>query len=882
MKKLLKSGLCLGITALMSVAFITGCGGGGEIVTPGGDDDTTTTKTYNTETRAFTMAIGAIDGNFNPFFYTAQNDGTVASMTQVSMLSTDAGGNAVCGEDMPTVAKDYTITEAADGSETTYRFLIKNGMKFSDGVDLTVMDVLFSMYVNLDIAYTGSATMYSTDIQGLNAYRAQDSSLSDDSTQDYTSTFTSQGRTRINNIIAALNGEGTKTAQVLADIETVKELFREELESDWTTIESSFSSSYTESTFEYNFGEGEAWKYYYLNEGIISVLTYTNSSGATVQLKDDNGKYLTTLDYHATYNTNPPDYEEEMEAAASDESLIKVYTDNGATREDAIEYVKRDTAIRTVYDAYTSTDSGIVNILSYWGTSSTALEKFAGEARTEYYENLKEQNGGNLSVETIKGITVERVSQWTDSDGNTVSLGEEYDVLQIVINDIDPKAIWNFSFTVCPMHYYSDEEHTEAAMADYQTYLTTKDGSVITHFGVELGNSTFFDEVLQDGDKNLNPVGAGAYKTSNINGGDGTASTFYTNKYVYYQRNDYFNTMGDGIENAIIKYVQYREMGDDQILSALATGLVDYGTPSATADNQTELAKYSTFLNASTLYDTSGYGYVGINPKYVPEHQVRQAIMKAMNTSSIVSNYYTRQYASVIYRPMSKTSWVYDYYTFTEYESIAYTTQTKEIIALVEEAGYTNIVNGVRYNSDGDSLKFTFTIAGESTDHPAYQMFLAAETLLEQCGFDITVAPDINALKKLATGDLAVWAAAWTSAIDPDMYQVYHKDSTATSVKNWNYTNILQSPSEWSYEYEIIQELSDVIDLARTVNDHETRAGYYAQALDLVMDLAVELPTYQRKDNEVFNYTIIDRNSLTETPSTYVSLIDRIWEIDYL
>ncbi len=873
MNKKLKKGLCAGMCALLSVTMITGCGGD--------NGGTTTSKTYDSETRAFTMAIGAIDGNFNPFFYTAQNDGTVASMTQVSMLSTDADGNAVCGEDRPTVAKDYTITESSDGTTTTYRFLIKNGMKFSDGYDLTIMDVLFSMYVNLDIAYTGSATMYSTDIKGLNAYRSQDATMTDDSTLDYSSKFTNEGMARLDAVIDYLEGNGTSTEQVEEDIATIKELFMEELESDWTTIESSFSSSYTEDSFEYSFGEGEAWKYYYLNEGIISVLTYTNENGATVQLKDANGKYMTTLDYHSVYNTNPPDYEEEMEAAVADKSAIKAYTDAGATEEDAIEYVKRDTAIATVYDAYTSTDSGLLNVIYYWATGSDALEQFAGEARTEYYQSLKDQNNGKLAVETISGITVERVSSWTDDNGNTTSLDAEYDVLQIVINDVDPKAIWNFSFTVCPMHYYSDTDHYNEAMADYNTYLTTKDGSDITHFGVELGDSTWYSEVVQDSEKNRNPVGAGAYATSNQNGGDGTASTFWTNKYVYYKRNEYFYTMGEGIENAKIKYVQYREMGDDKVLNALINQEVDYGTPTANSANQTQLAGYSSYLNSETLYDTSGYGYVGINPKYVPDHQVRQAIMKAMDTAMIVSDYYTKDFASTIYRPMSKTSWAYPTGCTAYY---SYTTQVDDIIDLIEDAGYiyTNS-SGVRTNSSGDTLKFTFTIAGESTDHPAYAMFLKAEELLEEAGFDITVATNVNALKDLNSGNLAVWAAAWTSAIDPDMYQVYHKDSTATSVKNWNYSEILtNSNGEWDYEYEIVQKLSDVIDLARTTNNQSVRKSYYSTALDYVMELAVELPTYQRKDNEVFNSTILDRSTMTANPSTYVSLIDRIWEVDYL
>ncbi len=862
MNKIYKCGIALGLCVAIAVPLTaTGCG-----------------SSYDAETRPLTMSIGAMDGNFNPFFYTAQNDGTVVSMTQVSMLASDASGNAVCGEDRPTVAKDYTITSydsqgnvttGTNVAETEYSFLIKNGMKFSDGVDLTVMDVLFSLYVNLDWAYTGSSTIYSSDIQGLNAYRQQDPTLGDDTDVDSSSGFYAEAQQRMNNLINYCSGTGTSSGQVLADIETIKELFREEVTSDWTTVESSFSSR--DDTYEYSFTE--TWEAYYLNEGIISVLTTTNANGSTVQVKDDNGKYMTTLYYDAQYNTNPPHYADEMEDAASDEAAIKEYTDKGASREDAIEYVKRDWAIETVYNAYTSTNSGIAQIAQYWASGTNALEQFVGEARTAYYDELKKENGGELLVKSVSGITVDRVNNFNGKD-----LGETYDVLKIKINGVDPKAIWNFSFTVSPMHYYSDKEHTDAAMADYEKFKQSGKSSDITHFGVEFADSNFFTDVLQDSEKNRLPVGAGAYKASSADGGAGTADSFYNNKYVNYVRNDYFYTMGSKLSNAKIKYLRYREMGDDKVVGALTAEEIDYGTPNATADNSSELTKYN-YLNSSTLYDTSGYGYVGINPKFVPDHEVRVAIMKAMNTNSIVSNYYTSDFASTIYRPMSKTSWAYPKNSQAYY---SYTTRTQDIIDLVESAGWYDTDNdGVR-EKNGEKLKITFTIAGESTDHPAYAMFTDAADFLNECGFEITVRTDIQALKKLATGNLAVWAAAWSSAIDPDMYQVYHKDSTASSVKNWNYSGILNDTTgTYAYEYQIIQELSDLIDQGRATTNKEARTQIYSQALDKVMELAVELPTYQRKDNEVFNSKVIDRRSLTASPSTYVSLIDRIWEIEY-
>ncbi|MBR3925059.1 MAG: DUF4340 domain-containing protein, partial [Kiritimatiellae bacterium] len=70
-------------------------------------------------------------------------------------------------------------------------------------------------------------------------------------------------------------------------------------------------------------------------------------------------------------------------------------------------------------------------------------------------------------------------------------------------------------------------------------------------------------------------------------------------------------------------------------------------------------------------------------------------------------------------------------------------------------------VKAVSYTKDGKTLTYTFTIAGGTTDHPAYNMFMDAAKTLNSCGFDITVITDVSALTKLATGQLADWAAAW-------------------------------------------------------------------------------------------------------------------------
>ena len=182
----------------------------------------------------------------------------------------------------------------------------------------------------------------------------------------------------------------------------------------------------------------------------------------------------------------------------------------------------------------------------------------------------------------------------------------------------------------------------------------------------------------------------------------------------------------------------------------------------------------------------------------------------------------------------------------------------------------------------GSTLKLSFTIAGETTEHPAYRMFCNTRDRLNQLGFDINVKTSVTALQQLATGNLAVWAAAWSSAIDPDPYQVYHKDSRATSVLNWNYRNILNNESEWTYEAPIINDLSELIESGRQTNLENERTAIYHDCLDMIMSLYIEFPLYQRRDLCVYNTEVIDANSLVKEPSFTIGLFDKLWEIDYV
>ena len=160
-KKKLVRALSVSLCAVMALpvaAPLASCGGG------------------NKKKASITIMTEELSGLFNPFYATSGADMDVVGMTQIGMLSTDKEGKTVAGEDHATVVLDYDYkieNEGLENAKTVYTFVLKNGLKFSDGHALTMNDVLFNMYEYLDPVYTGSSTMYSIDIKGLSQYRTQ-------------------------------------------------------------------------------------------------------------------------------------------------------------------------------------------------------------------------------------------------------------------------------------------------------------------------------------------------------------------------------------------------------------------------------------------------------------------------------------------------------------------------------------------------------------------------------------------------------------------------------------------------------------------------------------------------------------------------------------
>ncbi len=845
------------------------------------DDDKTY---YNNETDNVVFATQPADGVFNPFFSTSAVDGSMVGLTQIGMLGNDKDGNEAYGPNEAVVTLDYEeVLEgpAINPTYTTYKFVLKNNVKFSNGSPLTIKDVLFNLYVYLDTMYTGSSTIYSTDIVGLKAYRTQTRTESE---QDaFMKKFEQNATTRKNNLLNAWDDivvnidenakedidllrtalqqykqDNTGFDYIVDDFEKAVELFREELQNDFNNARGTYED------IDFKDKEGNLYKNL---------------------LKSDNEAFL--------YNENEIKWNRQTGKL---ESSLTTGDDFTTIRE-----MSEAEVIDYVFNRHMP--ANLDQVLDGWATSATFREYLVNDELSRYNAN------NPTAVPNIDGIKFANFDEACEVNGISYGVPEYNqdgsvkdgynEVLTIKINGVDPKAKWNFSFGVAPMYYYSDKSHIDAF-----NYAENR-------FGVERGNSDFMQNVIKDPEKIGVPVGAGPYAASKASGGitniKGSDFRPQSQGVIYFERNPYF-VMGP----AKIKTIRYSEIDSKNQLNSLYNGSIDFAEPNAKKETEDELkGKKKDGIGYDTV-DTMGYGYIGINASKVPSLNVRQAIMHSIDTLEIV-NYY-KGTAEEIYRSMSKSSWAYpsnaiayypyiggpiptqlgdangniksdselldpideqlivnpDYIDFVREkgkkagERFSNEEQIEFLQSIIEADGYLYDSNRGYYYKGQNKCEYEFAIAGNDPDHPAYSAMLAAGQLLEKVGMKITVRPRSDALTQLASGGLTVWAAAWGSTIDPDMYQVYHKDSTATSTLNWGYRAIkANAGGRYSRELAMVNTLSQWIEEGRETLDQPERERTYHKCLNEVMRLAVELPTYQRQDLYAYNFNKIDESTFT-------------------
>lgn len=754
-------------------------------------DATVTPRTGNNDTNPLVVSIGTLDGKFSPFFATSAYDVDANGQAHLGLLYYNKLGAPEAGIDAPSYAYDFTQEISADNSLSTYTFILKNKLTFSDGQPITAKDVLFSMYVLSDPMYDGSSTFYTMNIQGMNEYRLQTSA-------DTLKT--------VDLILEAGITAGDDGSMVINPADGVT---AEQQEKFWSYLDQA--------------GTGFAQE----------IIDYVNLNYPS---------YIP--DYFAPYTPEQVAADPDMQAAFG-----MVMWGFGSVEADGAF----TDSIGTKYDLATDTvDAKIYweNILAAYGydisDAGINVEK-AGELsiqdyiKTAYISSEGQIEGG---VKSISGIT---------SGTMTSEDGVEREFVKVVINGVDPTAIFKLGVTVAPSHYYTDG------------YTGT-----LNDYAVETGKKEFMDFLKTKNDK---PLGAGPYVFQE-----------WKDNVVTYTANDNFL-----LGSPKIKTFRYQEISLGAELDSTLTGTVHYSDPSAAmtvinditagADNYAKLGY--------TLVDNDGYGYIGIQGQAIPEFEVRKALAYAMNVQLAVDNYY-QELASVNYRTMTKILWAYpdNPENLFPYDETGETSK-----ALFLEAGYKydEAKNIMTYpdghEKAGTQVTFKFTLPSEAKDHPAGSIFIDTQATLAKIGVKVDIETDQNLLGKLNTAfdsGVQVWAAAWGSGgVDPDMFQIWHSDpkvNQGTSSTGLYY--LFENGSD--EEKAMLTELNDMIIAGRSTLDTEERKAIYKRALELSTGLAVEVPTYQRKNMYVFNKDVINADTLFsgEDVTPFQTPLSFIWNVE--
>ena len=425
--------------------------------------------------------------------------------------------------------------------------------------------------------------------------------------------------------------------------------------------------------------------------------------------------------------------------------------------------------------------------------------------------------------------------------------------MRIVTTEIDATMIYQLSLPIAPLHYYGDEE-----LYDYEN----------NSFGFTKGDLSGVKEVTST------PIGAGPYVYKD-----------YSNGQVVFEANPSYYQGEPKIKNFI-----YQETSEADMITGLQSGTLDVADPSYSTDIAKQVAEIngSEDLDGSKittrLYDFLGYGYIGVNPNRVkvgddPDSDQSKDLRKAIAT--IISVYrdeginsYYGETASVINYPISNTSWAApvttddgykvaysvdvngeDIYTADMTVEERYEAAKQAALGYLEAAGYT-IENGVA-TAAPEGAKLTYMIdvgAGGQGDHPSFMIMTNAAAALAEIGITLNINDIANAndlYAKYQEGESDFWAAAWGAATDPDMFQLYHSNGTT------NYYQISDP------------DLDQLIEDGRASTDQTYRKEIYKEAMEIVMDWAVEIPIYQRCEAYLFNTQVVDISTLPTDLTPY-------------
>ena len=436
--------------------------------------------------------------------------------------------------------------------------------------------------------------------------------------------------------------------------------------------------------------------------------------------------------------------------------------------------------------------------------------------------------------------------------------------VRVVLTEVSAPALQTMDIQIAPLHYYGDE-----SQYDYDN----------NQFGFTKGDLSAIRE------KTTAPLGAGPYVFKS-----------YENKTVYLEANESYYKGAPAT-----KELQFKETAESDKLPGVVQGTVDISDPSISKEVMAQICSENSNGEASgdvlttALYDNNGYGYIGINSQNVkvgddPSSEQSKDLRKAIATvisvyrDMVIDSYYGDA-ASVINYPISNTSWAAPQKSDADYEVAfskdvdgnpiytdgmsddeKYAAALDAALGFFEAAGYTVTDGKLTAAPAGAKLSYEVMIgAGGKGDHPSFGILTAASEALKTIGFELTIndLSDTSILWDALNSETAeMWCAAWQATLDPDMFQIYHSEGGSA-----NYYAIYSD------------ELDELVMEGRTNTDQAFRKAVYKEALDFIVDYAVEIPVYQRQNASVFSTQRVNADSIPQDLTTFYGYLNEIEKI---
>ena len=434
--------------------------------------------------------------------------------------------------------------------------------------------------------------------------------------------------------------------------------------------------------------------------------------------------------------------------------------------------------------------------------------------------------------------------------------------LRIVLEYAEPFAIYALDFPVSPLHYYGDE-----SLYNYES----------NSFGFPKGDLSKIKSVSSA------PMGSGPYV---YEGMEGRSALLKANK-LYYEG---CPKTGSIKLTPMAELEKINGIISDQSDIAKCAYSPEVANMISSANSNGELSG-DTITTAKVDYN--GYGYVGINAKNVcintgkgeddygseASKNLRKAIATiiAVNREKCIDSYYGEG-AEVLEYSISDSSWAApkqgddgyreafstayngkNIYTPFMSEAERYEAAKNAALGYLIAAGYTVKDGKVVSAPAGGELSFYAGSPADGLgDHPAFGILIEAADMLDDIGIELIVTDyaDFGAFTNaLTNGQIDIFAQAWGLSADPTMMNSFYSYGYYAQ----NYYHIADA------------ELDALILEENGSTDFAFREAVIRECLDIVADWAIEIPTYQRNDFEIFSTERLNLATLTPDITCYWS-----------